>query len=213
MNDAELIRIISENRVFAVVRAQSAEAALRAAEAAIMGGMRLIEVPLATPGSFRVISELRHRFGDRVCVGAGSVMSYDQIDRASKGGAQYIAMPHTSAPLVEVSRRQRIPAIIGALTPTEVAAGTVLGVPLITVFPAASLGGPDYVAVLTSSMPDARLSVAGGVGLENISDYFAAGAFAVSVGGRLFPKGDLQNENYAAIAERARAILRLAGVT
>src|SRR5918999_1388687 len=122
MNDAELVRIISENRVFAVVRAQSAEVALRAAEAAIMGGIRLIEVPLATPGSFRVISDLRHRFGDRVCVGAGSVMSYDQVDRASKSGAQYIAMPHTSAPLVEVSRRQRIPAIIGALTPTEVAA-------------------------------------------------------------------------------------------
>ncbi len=213
MNDAELIRIISENRVFAVVRAQSAEVALRAAEAAIMGGIRLIEVPLATPGSFRVISELRHRFGDRVCVGAGAVMSYDQIDRASKSGAQYITMPHTSAPLVEVSRRQRIPAIIGALTPTEVAAGTILGVPLITVFPAASLGGPEYVALLASSMPDTRLSVAGGVGLENISNYFAAGAFAVSVGGRLFPKGDLQNENYAAIAERARAILRLAVIT
>jgi 2-dehydro-3-deoxyphosphogluconate aldolase/(4S)-4-hydroxy-2-oxoglutarate aldolase len=121
-------------------------------------------------------------------------------------------MPHTSAPLVEVSRRQRIPAIIGALTPTEVAAGTILGVPLITVFPASSLGGPDYIAVLTSRMPDARLSVAGGVGLDNIADYFAAGAFAVTVGGRLFPKGDLQNENYAAIAERARAILHLASV-
>ena len=122
-------------------------------------------------------------------------------------------MPHTSAPLVEVSRRQRIPVIIGALTPTEVSAGQILGVPLITVFPAASLGGPDYVALLTSRMPDARLSVAGGVGLENITDYFAAGAFAVSVGGRLFLKGDLQNENYAAIAERARAFLHLAGIT
>ena len=84
MNDAELIRIISENRVFAAVRAQSAEVALRAAEAAIMGGIRLIEVPLATPGSFRVISELRHRFGDRVCVGAGSVMGYDQVDQGVK---------------------------------------------------------------------------------------------------------------------------------
>jgi 2-dehydro-3-deoxyphosphogluconate aldolase / (4S)-4-hydroxy-2-oxoglutarate aldolase len=212
MNDAEFIRIISNNRVFAVVRAQSAEVALRAAEAAIMGGIRVIEVPLATPGGFRVISDLRHRFGDRVCVGAGSVMTYDQIDRASKCGAQYIAMPHTSASLVEVSRRGRIPAIIGALTPTEVAAGTMLGVPLITVFPAAAMGGPEYVELLTSRMPDARLAVAGGVGLENISDYFAAGAFAVSVGSRLFTKGDLQNENYAAIAERARSILHLSGI-
>ena len=212
MNDSEFIRIISENRVFAAVRAHSAEVALRAAEAAIMGGIRVIEVPLATPGSFRVISELRHRFGDRVCVGAGSVMSYDQIDRASKSGAQYIAMPHTSAPLVEVTRRGRIPAIIGALTPTEVAAGSLLGVPLITVFPTAAMGGPEYVELLTSRMPDARLAAAGGVGIENISAYFAAGAFAVCVGSRLFTKGDLQNENYAAIAERARSILQLSGV-
>jgi 2-dehydro-3-deoxyphosphogluconate aldolase/(4S)-4-hydroxy-2-oxoglutarate aldolase len=212
MNDSEFIRVISNNRVLAAVRAHSAEVALRAAEAAVMGGIRVIEVPLATPGSFRVISDLRHRFGDRICVGAGSVTGYDQIDRASKSGAQYIAMPHTSAPLVEVCRRGRIPAIIGALTPTEVSAGTILGVPLITVFPAAALGGPEYVELLTSRMPDARLAVAGGVGIENIAGYFAAGAFAVCVGSRLFTAGDLQNENYAAIAERARSILHLAGI-
>jgi 2-keto-3-deoxy-6-phosphogluconate aldolase len=61
-------------------------------------------------------------------------------------------------------------------------------------------------------MPETRLVAAGSVGPENIVDYFAAGAFAISVGNRLFTRGDLQYENYTAIAERARGILRLAGV-
>jgi 2-dehydro-3-deoxyphosphogluconate aldolase / (4S)-4-hydroxy-2-oxoglutarate aldolase len=212
MNDVEIIRLISDHRVFAHVRGGSAESALRAAEAAIVGGIRLIEVALATPGGLRVISDLRHRYGDRATIGAGSVMTYEQIDRAVKSGAQYVAMPHTSAPLVETCRRARVPAIIGALTPTEVAAAASMGVPLITLFPASSLGGPEYFKEIACRMPNIRLGAGGGVGPENIIDYFNAGAFAITVGSRLFTPGDLQNENYPAIAERARGMLRLAGV-
>jgi 2-dehydro-3-deoxyphosphogluconate aldolase/(4S)-4-hydroxy-2-oxoglutarate aldolase len=212
MKDGDLIQFVAEHRVFGIVQAQSAETALRAAEAAIMGGIKLIEVALATPGSFRVMSDLRRRYGDRACIGAGSVMAYDQIDRAVKSGAQFISMPHTSAPLVETCRKCRVPAIIGALTPTEVSVAWSVGVPLVTLFPAAMLGGPDYLGALTSRISDIRLSVAGGVGPENIVDYFASGAFAVAVGSRLFTRGDLKHENYTAIAERARGIIRLAGV-
>jgi 2-dehydro-3-deoxyphosphogluconate aldolase/(4S)-4-hydroxy-2-oxoglutarate aldolase len=121
-------------------------------------------------------------------------------------------MPHTSAALVEACRRLLVPPLIGALTPTEVATAWSMGVVLVTLFPASALGGPDYVAALTARISDVRLAVAGGVGSENIVDYFNAGAFAIAVGSRLFTSGDLKNENYAAIAERARGIVRLAGV-
>ncbi|HWP42878.1 MAG TPA: bifunctional 4-hydroxy-2-oxoglutarate aldolase/2-dehydro-3-deoxy-phosphogluconate aldolase [Blastocatellia bacterium] len=212
MNEAELIRLVSKRRVFAQAYAESAESALRAAEAAIIGGVKLIEVSLATPGSYRVISDLRHGYGDRATVGACSVMTFDQIDRAVKSGAQYISMPHTIPTLIETCRRHRVPAIIGALTPTEIAAAQSLGVALVTVYPVESLGGPDYMRSLAYRMPGVRLAVAGGVGPENIGDYFNAGAFAITVGGRLFARGDLQTGNYTAIAERARGIMRLAGV-
>lgn len=212
MNEAELIKLASKYRVFALVYAPSAESALRAAEAAIIGGIKLIEVALATPGSFRVISDLRHSYGDRATVGAGSVMAYDQIDRAVKSGAQYISMPHTSATLIETCRRHRVPAIIGALTPTEISEALSLGVALVTVYPISSLGGPDYMRSLTYRMPGSRLVAAGGVGPENIVDFFSAGAFAITVAGHLFTRGDLQTGNYTAIAERARGMMRLAGV-
>jgi 2-dehydro-3-deoxyphosphogluconate aldolase/(4S)-4-hydroxy-2-oxoglutarate aldolase len=138
-------------------------------------------------------------------------MSYDHIDRAVKSGAQFIAMTHTSPPLIEACRRSRVPPVAGALTPTEVAAAWSMGVPLVTIFPVSLFGGPEYLKSLTRRMSDIRLIAAGGVGSENIVDYFSAGAFAISVSSRLFTRGDLDNENYAAIAERARGIIRLAG--
>ncbi|HEV8482663.1 MAG TPA: bifunctional 4-hydroxy-2-oxoglutarate aldolase/2-dehydro-3-deoxy-phosphogluconate aldolase [Blastocatellia bacterium] len=212
MNDAEFIRLVSERKVFAVVRAESAALALRAAEAAIIGGIKLVEVALVMAGGFRVISDLRRQFGDRACIGAGSVMSYEQIDRAIKSGAQFMAMPHTSLPLVEATRRHHIPSIVGALTPTEVAAAWSLGAPLVTVFPSEPMGGANYMRALASRMAGVRLAAAGGVSSENVEEYFAAGAFAVAIGSCLFKRGDIQNENYAAIAERSRSILQLAGL-
>ncbi|MCI0485462.1 MAG: bifunctional 4-hydroxy-2-oxoglutarate aldolase/2-dehydro-3-deoxy-phosphogluconate aldolase [Blastocatellia bacterium] len=213
MNEAEFISLTGEQKILALLHAPSAESGLRAAEAAIVGGIKLIEVGLATPGAFRIISDLRHQYGDRVSVGAASVIAYDQIDRAVKSGAQFISMPHTVSSMIETCRRHRVPAIIGALTPTEVAAASSLGAAFISVWPTSALGGPDYIARLTSRMPNLRLGAAGGVNPENISDYITAGAFAITVGSSLFTRGDLENENYAAIAERARGMLRLAGVT
>jgi 2-dehydro-3-deoxyphosphogluconate aldolase / (4S)-4-hydroxy-2-oxoglutarate aldolase len=212
MNDGELVERIDSRRVFAVVKGTSAEASIRAAEAVILGGISLVEIALNSPGGLRVISDLLHRYGDRACVGAGSVMTFDQIDRAIKSGAKFISMPHTNAALIQMCRRHHIPPLIGALTPTEVATAWSFNVPIVTVYPASLMGGPEYVAGLVSRMPGIRLGAAGGVAPENIIDYFSAGAFAVSVGGSLFAPGDLNNENYVAIAERARGMLRLAGV-
>jgi 2-dehydro-3-deoxyphosphogluconate aldolase/(4S)-4-hydroxy-2-oxoglutarate aldolase len=212
MNDSDFIKFVAENRIFAMACADSAELALRAAEAAIIGGLKLIEVSLATPGEFRVISELRRVYGDRACIGAGSVTTEEQTDRAIKSGAQFISMPHTNKKLIETCRKHRAFPVVGALTPTEVAYVWSVGVPLITIFPASALGGPDYIKALTSRMAEVRLIASGNVGPDNIVDYFSAGAFAISVGRQLFTRGDLQNQNYVAIAERARGIRRLAGV-
>src|SRR5262249_61098050 len=98
MKDVELVNSVATHRVFAVVRARSAETALRATEAVITGGIKLVEVALATPGSFRVIADLRHRYGDRVCIGAGSVTSHEQLDRAIKAGATVTSIPPPTRP-------------------------------------------------------------------------------------------------------------------
>src|SRR5215813_9113374 len=141
MKEAELISLAAYHRVIAVVRAGSAESALRAAEAAAAGGIKLIEVEVATPGSFRVIADLCHRCGDRAVIGAGSVSNYEQIDRAVKSGAQFISMPHSNPHLIESCRQYRVPPIVGAMTPTEVANAWAFAVPLVMIFPAQTAGG------------------------------------------------------------------------
>src|SRR5262249_21621849 len=176
------------------------------------GGIKLIEVEVATPGSFRVIADLCHRCGDRAVIGAGSVSNYEQIDRAVKSGAQFISMPHTNPHPIESCRQYPVPPLVGALAPTEVASAWAMAVPLVMIFPAETAGGPEYIEAITSRFNGVRVGASGGVAPENIVDYFDAGAFAVSVGRRLFTETDLETENFLAIAERARGLLRLAGV-
>ena len=212
MNDTELLHAITTHRMFALVEAASANTAIRAAEAAIIGGMALIEVPLSTPGSLRVISELRKQYGDRATIGAGSVVTFDQIDRAIKSGAQFISMPHTNSALIQMCRRFHVPPIVGALTPTEVATAWSMNIPMVSVFPVSSLGGPEYLRGLVTRMPGVRIGVAGEVTAEDIMSYFGSGAFAVWVGQALLSRGDIENENFGGIAERARGLRRLAGV-
>src|SRR5206468_10279931 len=127
----------------------------------IIGGIKLIEVAMGTPGGFRVISDLLHRYGDRASIGAGSVNAAEQIDRAIKSGAHFISIPYTSAPLVEICRRERVVPVIGAPTPTEIATARDMGVPPATSAPAAAVGGPDYVRDLRPRLPGIRLALAG----------------------------------------------------
>ncbi|MEW6130651.1 MAG: hypothetical protein AB1757_26710 [Acidobacteriota bacterium] len=213
MTDAEFINLVDKNRIIAFLRADSANTALRAAEAAIIGGIKIIEVSLETPGEFRVIAELGRRFGDRACIGAGAVIHEEQIDRAVKSGAEFISLPFTNNQLIDACRRRRVFPLIGALTPTEIFNAWLAGASLITVFPVSQVGGAQYIAALTSRMNGIRLLASGNVAPEDVADYFSAGAFAISVGKRLFTKGDLQNQNYVAIAERARGYRLQAGVS
>lgn len=209
MIDFTILNIIELHKIFAIVRTDSAETALKAAEATIMGGIRLLEVSMGTPGAVRVISDLRRKYGDEIRVGAGAVISVDMADRAIKGGAQFISMPHTNAGIIEFAVSKKIFPISGAVTPTEIMSAWDFGVPLIRVFPIAAFGGTSYIRVLADAMPGVRIMPASGVTINNLKEFIRAGAFAVSVGGSLFKTGDFVNENYVGIAERARALIKL----
>ena len=208
MIDFSILSVIEHHKVFALIRTESAETALKAAEAAIVGGIKLIEVSLNTPGAVRVISDLRRKYGDAARVGAGAVISIDAADRAIKGGAQFISSPHTSASIIEFSISKKVFPISGAATPTEIMSAWDFGVPLIKVFPVYAFGGAAYIRSLKDSMPEVRLLPASGVTVSNVEDFLQAGSFAVCIGGSIFRIGDINNDNYASIAERARLLMK-----
>jgi 2-dehydro-3-deoxyphosphogluconate aldolase / (4S)-4-hydroxy-2-oxoglutarate aldolase len=208
MIDTAILTFIEQKKIFAIVRTDSAETALRATEAAVFGGIKLIEVAMSTPGGVRVVSDLRRKYGDRIAVGAGSVISVDMADRAIKGGAQFISSPHTNASLIKFSLSKNVLPIAGAATPTEIMSAWDFGVPIIRVFPIATFGGPAYIRSLKDSMPDVRMMAVSGVTSNNIREYFNAGSFAIGIGGGLFKPGFIANENYAGIAEQARVLIK-----
>jgi 2-dehydro-3-deoxyphosphogluconate aldolase/(4S)-4-hydroxy-2-oxoglutarate aldolase len=208
MNAHAAFERIRSRPIIAAVRGPSADAALRAANAAVAGGIRVVEVPLTSPGAYRVISDLRREHGDAILVGAGSVLSTEGADRAMKAGAQFATAPHTSFQTLDFCKARSMLAIPGTATPTEVMTAWSFGVPIVKVFPAALLGGAAYVGTLARAAGDVRLLVEGGVTPENFGEYFESGAHAITVGAGLFLPGDLQVGNWTGIAERARALVR-----
>ncbi|MCC6744532.1 MAG: bifunctional 4-hydroxy-2-oxoglutarate aldolase/2-dehydro-3-deoxy-phosphogluconate aldolase [Acidobacteria bacterium] len=208
MNDHACIERIRALPIFAALTAPSADSALKSAEAAIRGGLTLIEIRLSSPGAYRVISDLRREHGDSVLVGAGEVVTSEMADRAVKSGAQFISSPHTDESILTICREKGLLAVAGALTPTEVMKGWNLGTPIVGISPAGPFGGAAYVRMLAEIYTDVRLMPSGGVSIETMRDYFRAGAFAVSVGAGLFSAGDVQSGGYGRIADRARSLIQ-----
>ena len=190
-------------RVVAVVRAPSAELAFRASETLVDNGITGIEITFTTPDATSVIKKCRDKFGDRALVGAGTVVTTEQLQAATASGAQFLVSPGTDEVLTRAMLETGLLTMTGALTPTEVMTASRLGVHVIKVFPG-SLGGPGYLSALRGPFPDLKFMPTGGVSSENIAEWFKHGAFAVGAGGDLVSAKALEAENMEDIAAKAR---------
>lgn len=170
-------------RVLPVVRAACVEDALAVSEALIAGGIAAIEMTLTVPDATRAIAALADRLS--VTVGAGSVRSRDDAERAINAGAKFIVAPTCEAEVVATCQRRQVPCVLGALTPTEVVWAHSAGAAVVKVFPVGAMGGPSYIKALKAPLPDIPLMATGGVTLADVDAYLAAGALAVGIGNEL----------------------------
>ncbi len=194
-------------RVLPVVRADCAEDAIAVSEALITGGITAIEMTLTVPDATRAIAALADRLS--VTVGAGSVRSRDDAERAIDAGATFIVSPTCEAEVIQTCQRRQVPCVLGALTPTEVAWAHSAGAAVVKVFPVGSMGGPSYIKGLKAPLPDIPLMATGGVTLAEVEAYVNAGAIAVGIGNELanvaaVRRGDADDVVRAAQALRAR---------
>ncbi|QTX03504.1 bifunctional 4-hydroxy-2-oxoglutarate aldolase/2-dehydro-3-deoxy-phosphogluconate aldolase [Agromyces archimandritae] len=189
--------------VIAVLRAASAEAAVRASEALVAGGVTGLEITYSTPDAPTVIAELTARFGDAAYIGAGTVTTPAQAEAAAEAGARFLVSPGTRPDLARAMLATGLTTMTGALTPSEVMEATELGVHVVKIFPA-SLGGPGYLKALRGPFPDAPLMPTGGVTPGNLSEWFAAGSVAVGAGGDLVSGADLAAGRYDEVERKAR---------
>ena len=205
----DLLATLKANRILAVVRAPSAESAIRATEALVAGGITGIEITYSTPEAPRVIRELAARYGEQIYLGAGTVTTPEEAAKAAEAGARFLVSPGTRRELTVTMKATGLLVMTGALTPSEVMAAIEYGVDVVKIFPA-SLGGPAYLKSLRGPFPNVALMPTGGVTPENIGDWFAAGAVAVGAGGDLVSGADLAAERYDEVERKAR-LFRSAG--
>lgn len=196
-----LLEHFVRHRLVAIVRTDSAVAALALSRAVVAGGFRLIEVTLTTPGAKQIIDELLSL--KDVFVGCGTVLTSDDALRAIDWGAKFIVSPHTDPKLLATTQNAGVMAIAGALTPTEILTAWHSGADLIKLFPITQVGGVEYLKALRAPFPDIPLMPTGGIGEDHFLQYLEAGAAAVGLGYSLAPPHEVQSGKWGEIAARA----------
>jgi 2-dehydro-3-deoxyphosphogluconate aldolase/(4S)-4-hydroxy-2-oxoglutarate aldolase len=150
-------------------------------------GVRLVEITLNSPGALDVIRHLSATMGDRLLVGAGTVLTAAEAEMAIDAGARFILSPSLDIETIGVTKELGAVSIPGAFTATEVLAAWRNGADIVKVFPASV--GASYIRDLRGPLPQVRLMPTGGVNLFNIREFRAAGAVAYGIGSALVPAG------------------------
>jgi 2-dehydro-3-deoxyphosphogluconate aldolase/(4S)-4-hydroxy-2-oxoglutarate aldolase len=197
-----------DRRASAILRCNDAELAARAMDAAIRGGFRTVELTLTTPGALEIIADLAQRElgGERLVVGAGTVLRVEQARAAVRAGARFLVSPIFDPEIVTEAAALGVAAIPGVHTPTEMVAAHRAGAPLVKLFPAPA-GGPTWLRSALAPLPFLRVVPTNGVDLDNLGAWLHAGAWAVGLTTALFEPDALARGDTDAIERRARALI------
>jgi 2-dehydro-3-deoxyphosphogluconate aldolase/(4S)-4-hydroxy-2-oxoglutarate aldolase len=209
MNKTDVLQRIRDIGLIPVVRAESADLAMRAVEAIKAGGVGVLEVTMTVPGAIGVIKQLAAAFGDEALIGAGTVLDPETARACIQAGAQFIVSPALNEETIAFCRDNDVAVFPGALTPTEVVRAWNAGADAVKVFPAGAVGGASYLKALKAPLPQIELIPTGGVSLQTAADFIKAGAMALGVGADLVDLKALREGNEGLITERARQFLEI----
>lgn len=179
----EFLDELAGERLMAIIRGSDPASAVRAALVLFESGIRFLEISLVTTDALEVIAEVARLTPDGCLLGAGTVLTREDVNNAAEAGARFIVTPALTESVTE-SAALGIPVLAGAFTPTEVATAMSLGATAVKLFPS-SIGGPAYLRAIRGPMPGVPCVPVGGVTAALATEYFAAGAIAVGVGGPL----------------------------
>jgi len=209
MNKTEVIKQIKDTGLIPVVRATSADEAMRVIDAIREGGVSVLEVTMTVPGAVGVIEQLTKKYGSDVLVGAGTVLDAETARACMLSGAQFVVSPALNLETIECCRRYGVAVLPGALTPTEVLQAWTAGADFVKVFPAGALGGASYLKALKAPLPHIELVPTGGVSLKTAADFIKAGASALGVGADLVDLKAIRDGQASVITERAKQFVQI----
>jgi len=205
--DAILSRIINSG-VVAVIRAPSGELLADVAQSLLAGGVEAMEVTFTVPGAARVLEKVADLLGDKVVLGAGTVLDPETARTAILAGAEFLVAPTVNLPTIELCLRYGKVMMPGALTPTEIITAWQAGADVVKIFPS-ELTGPGYLKAIRAPLPQVRLMPTGGVNLQTAADFLRAGACALGIGGSLVEPKAIANRDFARIESLARQYVEI----
>ncbi|WP_417541068.1 bifunctional 4-hydroxy-2-oxoglutarate aldolase/2-dehydro-3-deoxy-phosphogluconate aldolase [Microbacterium maritypicum] len=206
VDNAELQERLRTTRLVAILRGTDVDATVAAARTLLQVGVLTLEIALTLQDAEEAIAQIVQDAPATALVGAGTVLDEADVERAVSAGAQFMVTPTLSAS-VPYAVSQGIGVLAGVYTPTEIQRGHDLGSAAVKLFPASALGS-GFLRAVRDPFPQARIIPVGGVRVDTVADYLAAGAFGIGVGGPLVgdataPGGDLE-----ALAVRAGAFVQ-----
>jgi 2-dehydro-3-deoxyphosphogluconate aldolase/(4S)-4-hydroxy-2-oxoglutarate aldolase len=207
MTAKEILSSITEIGIVPVVRTSSAESAIQAVEAIYNGGIRAAEITMTVPGAIRALEKVADRFGNKITLGAGTVLDPETARACMLAGAEFIVCPSLRLSVIEMAKRYSKVVCPGALTPTEVITAWEAGADVVKIFPCGNVGGAKYIKALKGPFPQVEMIPTGGVNLETAGDFLKAGACALGVGGELVDAKSVKQGRFDVIEEHARQFL------
>jgi 2-dehydro-3-deoxyphosphogluconate aldolase/(4S)-4-hydroxy-2-oxoglutarate aldolase len=199
---------VLDHVIVAVIRAESPDLLADVAEALLAGGVEVMEVTFTVPRATQVLEQVADKLGNRVLLGAGTVLDPETARLAILSGAEFIVAPTVNPAVIELCRRYSKLVMPGALTPSEVVTAWQAGADIVKIFPS-ELTGPKYLRAIKAPLPQIRLMPTGGVNLDTARDYLEAGACALGVGGSLVEPKAVASGDLARIETLARKYVEI----
>ena len=206
MSKPEIIDRIVNPGIVAIIRADSCEQLMGAAEALYEGGVTGMEVTMTTPNALQVINDVAKRFGNKVLIGVGTVLDTETCRAAILAGSQFVVTPVTRPEVIKMCNRYGIPIAAGAYTPTEALTAYEAGADFVKIFPADQLG-PTYIKNILAPMPQLQIIPTGGVTVATVDAFIKAGCVALGAGSSLVSKDILKNQDWKRLTETAAAFV------
>lgn len=201
---------VGTRRTLAILRLSSADGLLDAARAILAGGLDILEVTWNTPGAPEALARLNEELGREMLLGAGTVLNRDMARQAAAAGARFIVTPVPIPEVIDLCLAEGVVPVPGAFSPAEVWDCWNRGAPLVKLFPSGPLG-PAHLKAIHGPFPEVRLIPTGGIGIEDVQTFLAAGAYAVGLTS-IATAEDVERQDWAAITRKTRRVVELAAV-
>ena len=203
----DVLNCLFKTKVVAIIRLDQSSDLISVSQALFEGGVRFVEITMTVPGALKSIEQAADHFGDRMFVGAGTVLTSDDANDVISAGASFVVSPVFSKSVINVCNSNDTVVAAGCMTPTEIYEAWNYGADIVKVFPC-DIGGVKFIRNLKGPLPDINIMPTGGVNLDTICDFVDAGVCAVGVGGALVNQQLIETGQYDKIAGNASEFIR-----